>query len=99
MSVFQVPLVNIQGIVRTLFEGLHLFHPIGAFSEYQPRLQVDLVPFFVRKVTDVCPRFFGASEVESTCLLAGRMRTRVHAYIGFSDVRKHSCQGADVLEL
>ena len=90
MSIFQVLLVDMRGTFRTLFEGLHLFHPIGAFSQDQPRLQVDLVSLFVREVADVEPGFFGASEVEGARRLAGGVRARVHVQIGFSDVGQHS---------
>ena len=88
-----------RGTFRTRFEGLHLLHSISAFSQDQPRLQVDLVPFLVREVAYVEPRFFGAPEVEGTYRLAGGVRTRVCVQIGFSDMREHSCQGGDMLEL
>lgn len=79
-----------RGTFRTLFESLHLFHPIGAFSQDQPGLQVDLVSLFVREVADVEPGFFGAPEVECACRVAGGVRARVHVQIGFSDVGQHS---------
>ena len=88
-----------QGTFRTRFEGLHLFHPIGAFSQDQPGLQVDLVTLFVCEVADVGPGLFGAPKVESTCRLAGGVRTRVHVQIGFSDMEEHSCQSVDMVEL
>jgi len=88
-----------RGTFRTRFEDLHLFHPIGAFSEDQPRLQVDLVPLFVGEVADAGPGFFGAAEVEGTCWLAGGVRAHVHVQIRFSDVGEHSCQSDDVVEL
>ena len=79
-----------RGTFRTLFEGLHFFHPIGAFSQDQSGLQVDLVSLFVRKVADVEPGFFGAAKVEGARWLAGGVRARVHVQIGFSDVGQHS---------
>ena len=84
---------------RTRFEGLHLLDPIGAFSQDHPRLQVNLVSLFVREPADIRPGFFGGPKVESTCRLAGDVRTRVHVQVWFSDVGEHSRERGYVVEL
>ena len=98
-SIFQVPLVNIQGTSRTRFKGLHLLHPIGAFSQDHPRLQVNLVPLFVREPADARPRFFGTPEIENACRLAGGVGAGVHVQVRFSYMGEHSCQSGDVVKL
>lgn len=84
--------------MNTRFESFHLFYPVSAFSQDYPRLQVNLVPLFIREVSDTRPGFLRASKIKSTCRLAGGERARVRVQVGFPNVSQHSSQIGYVFE-